>query len=186
MGEGRVMVPQYSMVEVDSLQPHPANPRKGNVDVIAESIMVNGFFGAVVVQRSTKRILVGNHRWLAAKKAGLSQLPAIMVDVDDEHAVKILLADNRTSDVASYDADGLSSLLREVLSQGDLLGTGWSAADLDRMVADAADLPGEVEEKELRPMERTFFLIAAPIDLHDFVARALGEIEGIDVASSQN
>lgn len=174
------------MVPIDSIKPHPRNPRRGDIDVIVESIHVNGFFGAIIVQESTGVILAGNHRWKAARKAGMSEVPVMMADVTDEQALKILLADNRTSDVAGYDMDSLTGLLRDVLAQDDLMGTGWSADDLDRMVAEASDLPVEVEEKDLRPLERTFFLVSAPIDLHDSVARALDAIDGIAVASSQN
>lgn len=178
--------PDVKMVPVDSLKPHPRNARRGNIDVIAESIQVNGFFGVIIAQRSSNRILVGNHRWRAAQKAGMSEVPVMFADVDDERALKILLADNRTSDMAGYDGDALSSLLKDVLSQEDLTGTGWTAADLDKMIAEAVDLPQETEEKELKPFERTFVLVAAPLDLHDAVIRALSDIDGIDVASSQN
>jgi hypothetical protein len=57
----------YELVEVGELEPHPDNPREGNVDAIAESVEANGFSGAIVAQRSTGHVLAGNHRLLAAR-----------------------------------------------------------------------------------------------------------------------
>jgi len=117
-------------VLVESLLPHPRNPRQGDIGVIAESIAKNGWYGTVIVQQSTNHILAGNHRWQAAKQLGMKKVPVTYVDVDDETALRILLADNRTSDLASHDEHALSELLTE-LSADTLLGTGWDGDSLD-------------------------------------------------------
>jgi ParB-like chromosome segregation protein Spo0J len=109
---------------------HPQNPRQGDVGAIHESIAENGFYGALVVQRSSGRILAGNHRAQAAKAAGLQQLPALVLDVDDETATRILLVDNRTNDLASYDEAALAGLL---LSIDELAGTGYTLDDLEAL-----------------------------------------------------
>ena len=44
------------MVATGDLSCHPDNPRRGNVDEIRSSIRINGFYGALVVQRSTGHI----------------------------------------------------------------------------------------------------------------------------------
>ena len=77
---------------IDSVRPHPSNPRKGNVAKIVESIKANGFYGSIVVQKSTMTILAGNHRWQAAKECGMKTIPAMLLDIDDLSAKKILLA----------------------------------------------------------------------------------------------
>ncbi|WP_139806694.1 hypothetical protein [Deinococcus hopiensis] len=59
----RILNGMAVLVPVSDLKPHPRNPNVGNVDVIAESIKVNGFYGALVVQKSTGYILKGNHTW---------------------------------------------------------------------------------------------------------------------------
>lgn len=117
----------YETVRLSELAQHPDNPRQGDVGVIHESIVENGFYGALIVQRSTMRILAGNHRFQAARAAGLTEVPAIVVDVDDETAQRILLVDNRSNDVASYDEAALAGLL---LSMDDLAGTGYTLDDL--------------------------------------------------------
>jgi ParB-like chromosome segregation protein Spo0J len=98
-----VVTQQYKIVPVEQLKIHPRNPRRGNQAIIAASIQHNGFFGAVVAQKSTGHILAGNHRYLAAVDAGAAKIPVIWLDVDDEAALKILLVDNRSNDLAGYD-----------------------------------------------------------------------------------
>src|ERR1035438_4270482 len=109
-------------VPLDQLRPHPKNPRKGNVPLIAESIMANGFYGAVIAQRSTGHIIAGEHRWRAARQKKLAAVPVFWLDVDDDRALRILLADNRTNDIAGYDEEILAELLK---GMDDLSGTGW-------------------------------------------------------------
>jgi hypothetical protein len=70
--------------------------------------------GALVVQKSTGHILVGNHRYKAAIALGMSELPVHYVDVSDEQATKILLADNAASDLSVWDEDLLAELLTDL------------------------------------------------------------------------
>lgn len=107
-------------VPIVSLQAHPDNPRRGNIEAIAASIKEHGFTTTLLVQRSTRRVLVGNHRLRAAQGLGLTMVPVRFIDCDDAQALRILLADNRASDVAGYDDEKLLSRLR---SLGDLQGT---------------------------------------------------------------
>lgn len=123
---------EYELVPVAGLRPHPKNPRKGDTVAIADSIVHNGFYGAVVAQRSTGYILAGNHRHKAAADTGADEVPTIWVDCDDEQALRILLADNRTNDLAGYDEKALAELLSGLDS---LDGTGYDQAALDEFLA---------------------------------------------------
>jgi ParB-like chromosome segregation protein Spo0J len=132
----------YETVPVDSIAEHPANPRRGNVAVIEESIERHGFYGAVVVQRSTRYVLAGNHRLRAAKARGLTEVPAIVLDVDDDTARRILLVDNRSSDLARYDEELLRVLLADL--DGDYLGSGYDPDALGKLLDDLEeDAPDE-------------------------------------------
>lgn len=124
------------MVAVGKLAPHPQNPRRGDVDLIGALIQENGFFGAVVAQRSTGHILAGNHRYLAFQAQGAEVIPTIWVDVDDERALKILLSDNRASDIGGYDSEALAALLSSL--GGEFEGTGYDTESLDKLLADVA------------------------------------------------
>lgn len=127
---------EYRNVPLDELKLHPRNPRKGNVTAIRESIDANDFVGAVIAQKSTGYVLAGNHRLMAAKESGATEIPAVIVDVDDEAALRILVADNRTSDLAEYDDSELVALLREVgRDDGTLEGTGWEFDDFRKLEA---------------------------------------------------
>lgn len=139
----------YELVSAADLVPHPDNPRHGDVDSIAESVAHNGFYGALIVQRSTRRVLAGNHRLYAARQEGIEQLPVIWVDVDDDAARRILLVDNRSNDVATYDAGKLEALLAELnVTEHGLAGTGYSAADL---AAGSVDIPTVLNDPDEAP-----------------------------------
>lgn len=153
------------MVSTSDLTPHPDNPRRGDINTIAESIKVNGFYGALVAQRSTGRILVGNHRYLAAQKLGIKEVPVAWVDVDDARAKKIMLADNRSHDLGDYDSEALAKLISDLYDSDEgLLGTGYTddigqflmgkdEDDSSLLTADQ-DEDGELEEAE-KPLDKS-------------------------------
>ncbi|HTW17067.1 MAG TPA: DNA methyltransferase [Nocardioides sp.] len=133
---------EYALVDVNELRPHPRNPRRGDLDGIAGSIDVNGFFGAIVAQRSTTHVLVGNHRLAAAKARGATVVPVLWVDVDDDAALRILLVENRMNDLASTDDAVLAEVFELLQASG--AGTDGTGYD-DDLVAEilAAARPAE-------------------------------------------
>lgn len=122
------------LVPVADLTPHPRNVNQGDLGAVYESILENGFYGALVAQRSTGYVLVGNHRLAAAKEAGLEKVPVVYVDVDDQRALKILLADNRTARLGMDDEAALAEVLKELAGGGGLAGTGYDGDDLDALI----------------------------------------------------
>lgn len=122
-------------VPVNSLSAHPANAREGDIGALSRVMTDIGFYGAVIVQESTRYILAGAHRTKAVLAAGAATIPVIFVDVDDIVARKILAADNRMSDLASNDQAALVQLLHSISSDtGTLEGTGYDDEDLDALV----------------------------------------------------
>jgi ParB-like chromosome segregation protein Spo0J len=117
-------------VEITSLKPYPKNPRRGDVDEIAQSLKVNGQYKPIVVNRRDQTILAGNHTWRAARSLGWTHIAVSYVDVDDYGAQKIVLADNRTSDMSTYDDTKLLELLESLPS---LEGTGFKPVDLEQL-----------------------------------------------------
>ncbi len=118
---------------VDRLRKHARNPRRGDVAAIADSITHNGFFGAILAREGTGEILAGNHRFDAAVAMGAGSVPVVWVDVDDATARRILLADNRTNDIATYDDELLGELLAELDSP---IGTGYGDDEVRKLLAD--------------------------------------------------
>jgi len=64
-------------VKVDTLKEFDGNPRKGNVKALVESLQANGQYRPIVVQKSTRQILAGNHLWKAAQELGWSEISII-------------------------------------------------------------------------------------------------------------
>lgn len=132
---------EISTLPLSELAPYYKNPRKGNVDAIAESLQVRGQYKPIVVNVGTytarpMEILAGNHTYLAAASLGWDAIDVVTVDVPDGQAAQIVAADNRLADLGDYDDD----LLRDVLSEaGDLTGTGYSEADLEAMFAEPSE-----------------------------------------------
>lgn len=128
---------EYRIADVAELREHPDNPREGDVGAISVSIEANGMYGALVVQKSTMYVLAGNHRLKALKALGRKRVPIIVRDVDDATAMRILLGDNRHSDLARYDEAKLAELLMAAALDGNLEGTGYDGDDVDQLLTDA-------------------------------------------------
>lgn len=142
-----VLAQTYELADIDDLKPHPDNPRVGEVGVIAASIDAHGFYGAVVVQKSTGYVLAGNHRLSAARAKGLTQIPAIYIDADETLAKRILLVDNRAAERATWDHEALAELLGDLDADGiDLGSIGYDPADLEALDAYLANLALEADE----------------------------------------
>ncbi|SNR44299.1 ParB-like nuclease domain-containing protein [Haloechinothrix alba] len=122
---------------VAELRAYHRNPRQGDTRAIAESLRVNGQYRPIVVNRGThtgraNEVLAGNHTLAAARDEGWAEITVCYVDVDDDQAARIVTADNRTADRASYDDRILAELLTDL---PDLDGTGYDPGDLDDILA---------------------------------------------------
>lgn len=175
----------YELVGVDQLVPHPDNPRSGDIEAIEESVAQNGFYGALVAQRTTGYVLAGNHRLLAAQRAGLTHLPVVWVDLDDDRARRILLVDNRSNDRAGYDNQRLVDLLGELNVTSDgLVGTGYTAQDLAALAATHLDEPEQTDEQEPDPPGDDTPVISQPGDVwilgqHRLLVGDAGDAEAV-------
>jgi ParB-like chromosome segregation protein Spo0J len=133
--------PQFSedlrelLVDIDSLKPHPDNPRKGDVDGITASLQRFGQVRPVVVRAETREVVAGNHTMEAARRLGWPQIAAVMVDLSEEDARAYLIADNRLADTASYDDESLVRVLEQLSAENGLEGTGFSSEEVDDLVA---------------------------------------------------
>lgn len=127
-------------VDIDTLNPFHKNPRKGDVEKVAESLKQNGQFKPIVVNIGThtgrpREILGGNHTWKAAKSLKWDEIQVAWVDVDETTANKIVLADNGTSDGSTYDDSILTELLSDIKDSGaSLIGTTYTDDTLSRLI----------------------------------------------------
>lgn len=128
-------MPEISTEKIDDLILHPENPREGDIGAIVTSIKKNGWFGVVVAQKSTGYVLAGNHRVQAARICGIQEVPVFWVDCDDERAKSILLADNKTAELASWNDHALLELLQEADAGNYLLDTAFDQDDIQKLLS---------------------------------------------------
>lgn len=156
-----ILVEQSEQVDIDSLKPYHKNPRVGDINAISESLSENGQFRPVVVQKSTGEILGGNHTWKAAKQLGWKKISAVFIDVDDVSAKRIVLADNRTNDLASYDTKVLTDILSGLPSTA---GTGYDDDAVRGLLAGIQDRDAEMIADVVRPRATPEFFESVTTD----------------------
>jgi hypothetical protein len=143
-----ILAAKAEIVGIGDIKVYHQNPRVGNLEAIRESLRENGQFRPLIVQRSTGEIIGGNHTWKAAKAEGWSKISVVYLDVDDARAAKIVLADNRTNDLATYDTDILAELLRGV---PDAVGTGYDDEAVAALLDSAVNHNKEIADQIIRP-----------------------------------
>lgn len=117
------------MAEID---PKADQPRK-NFDAealsqLADSIAANGILQPILVRETGERyeIIAGERRFRAARLAGLSEIPALVLEADDEAAAKYALIENlQREDLNPYEeAAAIRKLMDEYgLSQEQVAGS---------------------------------------------------------------
>lgn len=138
-------------VPVDSLKHYTKNPRVGNVETIKESLRKNGQYRPVVVNERTGEVLAGNHTLKAARELGWTEIAATFVDVDDDHAARIVLVDNRANELATFNDEVLVEVLQEL--DGQLEGTGYDQSDLDDLLGQLSSGFGQPKDPDKVPQE---------------------------------
>lgn len=134
-----------NLAPIDNYHPHPDNYNNGDIEAIAESIEVNGMYRPIFVQKSTCYIIAGNHTWHACKMLGAVEIPVIHLDVDDNTAMRIMIADNRTASLAQPDNGQLLVLLDRLAEQDSLHGTGYKEFDREAL-RHLAEIPNDYDE----------------------------------------
>ena len=88
-------------VKISQIDPKPNQPRKyfenDALAQLADSISTHGVLQPIILrlmQSGRYQIVAGERRWRAAKLAGLTEIPAIIVDHDDLKAAQIALVEN--------------------------------------------------------------------------------------------
>lgn len=113
------------------------NPRHGDVGAISQSLEAHGQYRPIVVNKPTMEILAGNHTYKAAVALGWKKIAVNYVDVNAEEAQRIMLADNRTNDLATYDNAVLADILGGLAETPDkFTGIGFDERDLNALLKD--------------------------------------------------
>lgn len=94
---------QYArrLLPIEHMQPGASQPRRFfnemALDQLAQSIKEHGILQPLLVRKNAETqfsIIAGERRWRAAQKAGLHEIPVIILDVDERKAVEIALVEN--------------------------------------------------------------------------------------------
>lgn len=96
-------------IAVDKLVPYENNPRNNTeaIQYVANSIKEFGFEVPLVID-SDNVVICGHTRLLAAKQLGLKDVPCVVADdLTDEQIKAFRLADNKVSEIATWDLDKL-------------------------------------------------------------------------------
>jgi hypothetical protein len=133
---------QVIMVDVADLHELPDNPRNGDVEAVCKSYERFGQRKPIVARHNADGQLVvysGNHQLKAVKLLGWSQMAVHLADdLTEEEALAFALADNRVSDLGTYDSK-LMQLALDSISHNPALVEASSMTDLVK--EDLSDLP---------------------------------------------
>lgn len=87
-------------VSIEQIHPNPNQPRthfnETQLQELSESIRLNGILQPLLVRKDKDgyEIIAGERRYQAAKIAGLTELPVIVKDVDDQQVLELALIEN--------------------------------------------------------------------------------------------
>ncbi len=85
---------------IDEISPNRFQPRKyfddDKLEELVMSIRENGILQPVIVQKAATgyKLVVGERRWRASKKAGLKKIPAVIREVSDNQALELAIVEN--------------------------------------------------------------------------------------------
>jgi ParB family transcriptional regulator, chromosome partitioning protein len=90
-------------VPIEFLRPNPRNPRRdfpvAQLDELASSIKERGMIQPIAVRpvrgaSDAYEIIAGERRWQAAQRAGLHDVPVVVLDVSDAEALELAIVEN--------------------------------------------------------------------------------------------
>ncbi len=129
--------------------PYVNNPRHNEtaVDAVASSIRDFGFNVPIVLDKD-RVIITGHTRHQAAIKLGLETVPCIIADhLTPAQAKAFRLADNRVSELATWDEELLQAELQQLSEMGiDMGDFGFTEEELESLDDIAEDTPPDVDE----------------------------------------
>ena len=86
---------------IEKVQPNAAQPRKlftpESISDLADSIRIHGILQPISVRLLASgyyQIISGERRWRAAREAGVSEVPVLIVEADDKKAMELGLIEN--------------------------------------------------------------------------------------------
>ena len=166
IGETKVEV-KTNKLSLSDIVPNKFQPRKvfdeENLQDLTNSIKERGVIQPIIVRKSNSdnskyEIIAGERRWLAARKAGLHDIPVIVTEADDLRSLEFAIVENvqrhdlnpleeaqgykRLIDEFSYDQDKVSKFIGKSRSY---------ITNSLRLLNLPADVLNYVEQKKISP-----------------------------------
>ncbi len=114
---------KVTTLRLSQLEPRRSQPRKdfdaASLSELADSIAANGLIQPIAVRAvegtDFYQIIAGERRWRAAKQAGLSEVPVVVLEADDRKASELALIENiQREDLSPVEeARGYQALVEE-------------------------------------------------------------------------
>ena len=89
------------LLPLQKVEPNPLQPRKNfdpdELQALADSIAMHGVIQPLTVRQLPSgfyQIIAGERRWRAARMAGLSEIPVVVIEADDKKAMELALIEN--------------------------------------------------------------------------------------------
>ncbi len=122
-------------VAIDELKVWASNPRKNTkaIKPVANSIARFGFAAPIIARRVDRVVIAGHTRLQAAKMLKLERVPVRFLDLSENEAQALALADNKLGEIAGWENETLRAILNTLKSEdADLLAlAGFDAAALN-------------------------------------------------------
>lgn len=189
------MTPKIEQVAVADLIPYASNSRThsdAQIAQIAASIREFGWTNPILID-GDNGLIAGHGRLLAARKLGLENVPAIILD----HLTKaqqraLVIADNQLALNAGWDFAALENEIRGLDNEGfDLEILGFDDADLQKMLADveSIELPA-LADGDREPFQQMTFTLhdeqAEQVKAAMDAAKAMGPFDSQNENSNGN
>ena len=130
---------EIQVAQIDQLVEDPNNARvhdASNVAAIGASLQKFGQVEPLVVRRSNGAVIGGNGRLACMRQMGWKTADVVVLDLDDGEANALSVALNRTAELARWDYQKLSAILRQFEQSGNLddLAIGWQDYELEPLL----------------------------------------------------
>ena len=108
------------LLPLSQIEPCSSQPRKSfdeaSLSDLADSIREHGIIQPLTVRKLASgyyQIIAGERRWRAARMAGLSEVPALVIEADDQKAMELALIENLQREDLNplEEAEGYRSLI---------------------------------------------------------------------------
>lgn len=148
---------KVEQVSVAKLKSDPRNARlhnDRNIEAIEASLSRYGQQKPIVVRRKDNVVLAGNGTLKAAVSLGWKSISVVYTDLDGPEAHAFAIADNRTSELAEWDAEALTISFKDILAaEIPLLDIGFLNSEIDQY------LKPERPNDDVAPIDRAEALL---------------------------